>query len=230
MFITALIPAAGQSKRFGSPLLKQYHDLGGLSILERTFDVFSQLAEINSIIVVVPEQEINNSINLLKHHAGFDERTTVVKGGSERQASVYSGLKHVSQETDIVVVHDAARPLVSQELILDTIYQAQKYGACTAGITVRDTIKRIRDGRVIETLAREELCTVQTPQAFRFSLIWQAHQQAIKADWHCTDDATIVERLGHPVHVTEGNVENIKITTPGDVRLAYAILKERSAR
>jgi len=159
---------------------------------------------------------------------GYKKTVLVVEGGQERQHSVYNGLKAVEMfgDVDIVVIHDGVRPLVTGQMIRDSIYAAGMYGAAVVGVPVKDTVKKVDDQQfVVCTPERKELWLVQTPQAFRYQLIKEAYDRAIQDEFLGTDDAMLVERLGHPVKMVRGDYCNIKITTREDLILAQEFIK-----
>ncbi len=156
----------------------------------------------------------------------FSKVQKIIDGGETRQDSVYNGLKALSPDVDIVVIHDGARPLVEETLIQDSIEAAQKNGAVIAAIPLKDTVKKSQKNFFIkETLNREEIWRAQTPQTFKYDMILSAYHQAYKDKFCATDDAAIVERYGHKVKMIIGSEENIKITTPFDIIIAENFLK-----
>ncbi len=225
---TALIPAAGQGRRMKSYLNKQFILLKGMPIIVHTLRVFQDAGVISDIVLVCAsgEEEYYRQEILLNYE--ILKPTVVVAGGSERQDSVYCGLKAINESSDFVMIHDGARPLLTADLINRLAEEVKVTGAVVAGVPVKDTIKRTDAGGIItDTLTREKLWSIQTPQVFRLDLIKQAHEQAKAAEFLGTDDAALVERLGVPVKVIPGSYENIKITTPEDIVVAEAILKRR---
>jgi 2-C-methyl-D-erythritol 4-phosphate cytidylyltransferase len=157
----------------------------------------------------------------------------VVEGGEDRQASVFNALKRCSFRSGVVLVHDAARPLVGRRTIMSVIRAARRYGAAVVGVPVRETIKitsQVRRGFYERTLRREELWAVQTPQGFRFPLLWEAHRKVRSSGFIGTDDASLVERMGTPVRIVRGTERNIKITTPDDRKMAELLLGRRQRR
>ncbi|MGE5328977.1 MAG: 2-C-methyl-D-erythritol 4-phosphate cytidylyltransferase [Deltaproteobacteria bacterium] len=227
VFCSAIILAAGKGTRMEAKINKVYMEIAQKPIAARTLEVFEESPLINEIIVVINERD--------KHYyeekigGSFNPKIkAVVFGGKRRQDSVSNGLKQVSQQAEIVLVHDCARPLVTCDIIERSLAGAAEYGAVCVGMPVKDTIKIVgKDGFVSETLPRDILWSVQTPQAFKKELLVQAHNRAEALDIQATDDAMLVEMLGHRIKVIEGSYENIKITTPEDIAIAEAILKYR---
>ncbi len=226
MVVSAIIPVAGQGKRFGGNTPKQFLKIGGQPIIEITLQKFVSLDEINHGVVIVAENEIDSSRNLFRHIDGFDEKFKIISGGVERQDSVYSGIKSIPPDTDIVVVHDGVRPLVSSQLISKSIQTAVETGACIAALPVNDTIKRVIQDTVLETIPRDQLWQVQTPQTFKYSILREAYEKARETDFYSTDESALVEWNGHPVKIILGEYSNIKITSTVDLELSRLLYQE----
>jgi 2-C-methyl-D-erythritol 4-phosphate cytidylyltransferase len=226
MICAALVTAGGIGKRMGSDVPKQYLDLQGLPILARTIMVFAGHPLIDRIVLTVPQRDedfcLHNVIALLK----ADKTIEIVAGGHTRQESVFNGLQRLG-DTDVVAIHDGVRPLVTREVITRTITSAQACGAALAAVRIKETVKRETDGH-LETIPRADLWLAHTPQTFRTPLIVLAHTRAVSEGFEGTDDAALVERMGHPVEIVEDSEDNIKITTARDLDLAR-VLFERSA-
>ena len=228
MHVSVIIPAAGCGRRMGD-VKKPYLDLAGKPILAHTLKVFQQCSLVDEIVVVVAAGDENECVrNVIIPH-GVDRVDQVVAGGETRQESVFNGLQKVSPDTDMVVVHDCARPFVTEDMIKNTLEAASDCGAATVAIPVKDTIKEADDeGFVVNTLDRRRLWSIQTPQAFRYDLLLQAHLHARENNIQVTDDASLIEELDdHRVKLVMGTSENIKITIPGDLAIAEAILGSR---
>ena len=221
-----VIVAAGSSARMGGTD-KILAELGGLPVLSRTLRAFDDHDMVDTIIVVAREDQMPKISRVC---SPYHKVRIVVPGGNSRQESVMHGLEAVPEETELVAVHDGARPLVSPEVITKAILKAAKFGAAAPAIPVKDTIKVSKTGGVDETPDRKTLFAVQTPQVFQAELLKAALQSAVNAEVTLTDDCSAVERLGKEVYLTAGDPENIKITTPLDLRLAEAILAERRKR
>jgi len=228
MFVTAIIAAAGSGSRMRSGEKKQFMDLAGKPVLSYSLEVFLKMEEIDSIVLLLPEDDhakIENEV--LKKIVGMD-KIIIVNGGSSRQESVGKGILSVPKETDILVVHDGARPFVTQEIIDECIHKAKLYGACVAAVPIKDTVKQSLGGLFVDkTPKRESLFSVQTPQAFDYRLILKAHENARSKGLEGTDDAMLVEALGEKVAISAGAYENIKITSPDDFAVAEIILKNK---
>ena len=221
----AVIAAGGQGVRMGKNQPKQLLELGGTSILERTLQPFMDCPEINQIVIVSAEGIIGNIESMIRQKPFCDKPVTVISGGSERQQSVSMGIKALDETIDIVVVHDAVRPFITDKLITECCHAAEKYGSVSVMRPITETVKVVKDSVVVNTPDRSTLWITQTPQAFRKELIEYAHKRAVADNFFGTDDCMLVERLGHTVHIIEGSDMNIKITTPIDLNAAEAILK-----
>jgi len=227
MKIVALIAAAGKGRRMNSRISKPFIPVSGKPILAYTIDKFEKCKSIDKIYLIVnpEEKEICHKNIILKYN--FSKVQELVDGGDTRQDSIYNGLKALDRDTDIVVIHDGARPLVEENIIQNSIEKAQKYGAAIAAIPIKDTVKKSDNNFYIsKTLNREEIWRAQTPQTFKYDIILPAYHQAYKDKYLATDDAAIVEKYGHKVKLIIGPEENIKITTPFDLIVAEVFLKK----
>lgn len=213
MKISAIIAAAGSSSRFkqGQKLLE---DLNGKMVIERTLETFNSHSMIDEIVICTSENIIED---IKKIAENFSKVKSVILGGAQRQDSVLNGLKELA-DTDFVAIHDGARPLVTAEIITNTITKAQECGHATCAVKVKDTIKKVKDGKIIETPNREELWQVQTPQAFQYKEILDAHLKFQGKNF--TDDTLLIEEIGKSVYIVNGCYKNIKITTPEDIDIA----------
>jgi len=221
----AVVPAAGSGSRMGAQVPKQYLPLAGIPLLGHALRVLDTSPVIQSIVLVVAAGEEEFCRKNVVEELGIRKIKAIVTGGRERQDSVYSGILALSPETELVVIHDGARPLLDPTELLAVVETAARYGAATLAAPVKDTVKMAgREGLVAETLPRERLWLTQTPQAFQRDLILRAHLAAREADYLGTDDAGLVERLGHPVKIVPGSYRNIKVTTPEDLIIASALL------
>ena len=227
--IFALIPAAGTGKRMGAGSNKQYLLLDDMPILARTVQAFEDAPFIDAIYLVSPVQEIPFCRSEVVERYGFSKVRAIVAGGAERQHSVLNGLLAMTEagEDDLVLIHDGVRPFVSTRMLEDAAAAAREGGAAVVAVPVKDTVKVVRDGVIKETPAREQLWLAQTPQAFRYALIRAAHEEAAARGFLGTDDSSLIERQGGAVRIVPGDYRNIKITTPEDMVLAEAFLKEK---
>lgn len=219
-----VIVAAGKGSRMRSVESKQYLLLGSRPILVHTLNLFQSIAEVDEIVLVVGEEDLDRCYGYV-HQYGFSKVKQVLPGGSERQYSVGIGLDALSTDTEWVLVHDGVRPFVSAKQVLACWEKAKDKEAAVLAVPVKDTIKIVsQSGQIQSTPDRRSLWAIQTPQAFRFSLLREAHQWADEANFIGTDDAMLVEQTGAVVHVVEGDYYNIKITTPEDLPWAEWIL------
>lgn len=227
MGVTALIPAAGMGKRMGAAVNKQYLHLAGKPILAHTLAVFQASATVDQIYLITPEDEIVYCQENVVERFGFDKVRRIVAGGSERQHSVLNGLRALAvPEGDIVIIHDGVRPFIPETLVTQSVAVARESDGALVAVPVKDTVKVVRDGIVRDTPPRETLWLAQTPQTFRYGIIRQAHEAASAAGWLGTDDASLVEWQGGSVRIVPGVYGNFKITTPEDLVLAEAFLRD----
>lgn len=227
MKYSVIIPAAGQGKRMKAGMNKQFLELRGEPLIIHTVRLFVHDASCQKIVLVANRDECVMMKTLMEKYQL--SKVVVIEGGEERQDSVRNGLAYVEEE-QIVLVHDGARPFVTDVVIKRLIHKAAKSGAATVAVPVKDTIKRVFSGKVIDTLKRDELWLIQTPQAFKAPLLKEAHKRALEAELIGTDDASLVEWLGHEVVISEGDYQNIKLTTPEDIVFAEAIMQEKERR
>ncbi len=222
MKVRAIIPAGGQGTRMGGTVPKQFQVLRGKPILHYTLKTLEESGLIDSLVLVVPKNELENSRADWLEHSSIVEQ--VVAGGEKRQDSVLNGYQSLPEDTDIVLVHDGVRPFLSREMIQKTIQIAEKSGAAITAIPVNDTLKQVdSSGKVERTLEREGLWRVQTPQAFRYDLLGEAFRNAGKDSFYSTDEGALIEYLGHDVMVVDGSEWNLKITRPEDMVLGESI-------
>ena len=224
-YCVALVPAAGSARRMGGRD-KVMEELCGMPVMAHTLLALEQCSRIDEIIVMTREDLIVPISNLCREY-GVSKVSQVVLGGETRVKSVWAGLNQLPGETELVAVHDSARPFVSQEVLEEVLTAGAEHGAAAPAIPVKDTIKQGEGGMVERTLEREKLYAVQTPQVFEPSLLKGALGQALKEGWELTDDCSAVERLGMSVLLTRGAEENIKLTTPMDLMIGEAILQWR---
>lgn len=210
----------------GGKIPKQYIRLEGVSILGRTLAAVLDSELVDAVIAVVPEEDLRRCREQVIVSLNTADRVKLAAGGPDRQQSVYLGLKACPEDTGIVVVHDGVRPFITPGMIRDCIDTAERWGGAITGIAAVDTLKAVDEkSRILSTIDREPVRLAQTPQAFRFSLLLEAHERALKDGCFGTDDAQLVERIGGDVRVVEGSPRNIKITRPDDLVVAEAFLK-----
>ena len=213
----------------GGSVPKQFLSLGGEPLIVHSLRILQAADTVDEIILAVPKSDLDYCINELVKQHGFSKVTRVLAGGVERQDSVRRALEQVTEETEIVLVHDAVRPFLTGQMVSDVIAKADKHGAAIIALPMRDTVKQVGSDQVIQrTVDRHPLWLAQTPQAFRRQWLQEAHRKAHAEGIHATDDAYLVEWLGHSVMVGEGSGENIKVTRPEDIVIGEAILASRS--
>jgi 2-C-methyl-D-erythritol 4-phosphate cytidylyltransferase len=217
--VSAIIVAAGEGKRFGSP--KQFSLLRGKPVLEWCLKKFEAHERVDEIILVLPEVAQKEKFSSL-----YKKVVAVVEGGRKRQDSVVKGFAQVSPEkTEIVLVHDGIRPLVGKDLITRVIDETLKNGAAIPALQIEETVKEVEDGKVIRTMNRTGLYRVQTPQGFSYSILKEALERATEENFYGTDEAMLVERIGRKVFVVQGDPRNIKITNPADIKIMEALFE-----
>ena len=223
--ISAIILAGGKGKRMGSAISKQFIDIKGKPIIYYTLKKFSENKKIDNIIVVLPEDEVKYfKENILKKYELRINK--IVIGGKERQDSVYNALKSLkNSSTDIVLIHDGARPFISERIINEGIKFAEIYGAAAQGVMPKDTIKVKNEKNFsIDTPNRANLVSIQTPQVFKFDEILECHEKIRYNGEKVTDDTMVVEKYGYSVYLYDGEYTNIKVTTPEDLILAERLI------
>jgi len=225
MKITAIIPAAGTGSRYSNKKNKLLENLKGIPVIIHTLRVISSVDEITEIIICT-SMDLQDQIHNLIREYNIPKTKKIILGGQTRQQSVFNGLREIKNtgEFNLVLIHDGARPLVSQEIIRESISTALKKGAAIAAVPAKDTIKKINPdtGEVIETVDRQSLWNVQTPQVFRLNDIFGVHQ-AFKGD-NMTDDSALMEKAGYKVYVCMGSYKNLKITTEEDLKIAEGFI------
>lgn len=228
MRVVAIVPAAGHGHRMNHNVSKQYLPLGGKPILVHTLGALARSPLIDDIFLVVQEDKVGYCQHELLPQYEVQKVRAVITGGPTRQDSVYNGLRQLTVECDVVLVHDSVRPFVTERMVQESVEETVRSGAAVVAVPMKDTIKVTKSQGIVEkTLARDNLWAVQTPQVFQRSLIQDAYEKAFREGFRATDDATLVERLGHPVKIVEGSPDNLKITTPEDLMMAEVILRER---
>lgn len=224
----AILLAAGQSSRFKDREKKPFADLDGRAVWLRSLELFSVREDVVQILIAVAPEDRELFERRYRANVAFLSNAKVVNGGAERYDSVQNALAACTPEAEFVAVHDTARPCLTSEM-LDRVFQkATEVGAAALACRVFDTIKRADSaGMVVETVPRENLWTIQTPQVFRRKLLMDAYANRDKVSGHVTDDCQLVEAIGGQVALVENDATNIKITTKSDISLASAILKSR---
>ena len=230
MRTTAIVPAAGSGSRMNQTISKQYLSISGKPILVRTLELLGQSSLIDALLVVVPGSDVDAVRTEILAPWNLKKVAGILAGGRERQDSVRAGIDALDGETDLVVIHDAVRPFISAELVERCILAGRQDGAATAGVPVKDTVKEVGpEGLILKTCDRSVLWLTQTPQVFRRDIIERAHRDAARDGYRATDDTALVERLGYAVRMVPGDYGNIKITTPEDLVIAEALLRQKAA-
>jgi 2-C-methyl-D-erythritol 4-phosphate cytidylyltransferase len=227
----ALIPAAGSGMRMGSTIKKPYLLLANRPMLYHTLAALDRAPSVGRIIIAVaPGEEACCETEVVRKFP-FKKNMTIIAGGEVRQESVRRLLEQVPQDAALVLIHDGARPLITVDLIERALAETKKWQATVAAVPVKDTIQATDEaGFIQQTLPREQLWSIQTPQTFELQLIREAHQKAIKDGFIGTDEGSLVTRLGRPVKIIMGAYDNIKVTTPEDLIFAEALLKRRETQ
>jgi 2-C-methyl-D-erythritol 4-phosphate cytidylyltransferase len=233
--VTAILPAAGLGTRMGAETPKQFLALDGVPVLLFTLRRLAACTAITDFIIATRAEEID-SLTASVSEEKFSRPVHVVRGGDTRQDSVANALTHVSPETELILVHDAVRPLVTVSQIERVIAEAEACGAAILGIPAMDTVKEVKRASlpndvalITATIPRERVVLAQTPQVFSAFLLIQAFAQARQDGVTASDEAGLVERTGHDVHVVVGSERNLKITRPGDMELAEFYLRQERA-
>lgn len=218
----AILPAAGQSRRFSHKQRKKpFAELRGRAVWLRSADLFAQREDVAQTIVCIAPEDVAWFKETFRADLAF-RNIEIIPGGAERADSVQNGLAHVRDDIDFVAVHDAARPLLVDAWIDEIFAAAVQFDAAIPAVPTASTVKRVANGRIVETVPRDDLWQAQTPQVFRTSLLRDAY--AARGDLTPTDEAQVVERFGKPVHIVTGSPMNFKITTFDDFRMAEAVL------
>ncbi|HCX64573.1 MAG TPA: 2-C-methyl-D-erythritol 4-phosphate cytidylyltransferase [Eubacteriaceae bacterium] len=225
-YVSAIVVAAGLGSRMKSGVNKQYLYLNGKPVLSHTLKAFEKCELIDEVILVISKSDEELCTKEVLKAEKIKKVKKVVYGGNSRQESMYNGLLEVNNKADVVITHDGARPLVHQSILLKSIEATLEHGASVVAVPVKETIKVVDENyQVKDTPNRAELWAVQTPQTFRYDLLVEAHEQARASDYTGTDDAMLVEKLGHSIKIVKGHYDNIKITTPEDLIIAESIIK-----
>lgn len=225
-YVSVIVAAAGMSNRMGSKINKQFIDIDNKPILAHTLNKFEESPYIDEIILISKEEEVEYCRKEIVKKYGFKKIKNIIRGGRERQDSIYNGILALDERCDIVLTHDGARPFVRKKNIEDGIKGVLKHGACVVGVPVKDTIKVIDDDKNIHhTPKRSMLWAAQTPQCFWKNILQKGYEYAIDEGIVGTDDSSLVEKAGYNVKMIMGNYDNIKITTPEDLIIAESLLE-----
>jgi 2-C-methyl-D-erythritol 4-phosphate cytidylyltransferase len=229
--VTAIIVAAGSGTRLGGEVPKQYLDLCGKPLFCHSLHVFDSAPWVDRLVLVVPPGDMDTPVRAILREHPVRKPLELAPGGASRQGSVFNGLLSCDPRTGIVFIHDAARPFITPAETLRCVEAARVHGAAVLAHPASDTIKKADDSAmVVSTLDRSTLWQIGTPQAFSFPLILSAHKKALSEGFSGTDDAALVERLGHPVLLVSGSRWNFKITGPEDLMVARAVMEHGKGR
>lgn len=221
-----IIVAAGIGSRMKKDINKQFIKLDNKEIIAYTIDKFYINNEIDDIVVVIKKDEEDYFKENILEKYNF-KNIKIAYGGEERQDSVYNGIQKLDKNCEVVLVHDGARPFVTEEIINNSIQEAKKHNAVVVGVKVKDTIKVVgEEGNIVDTPNRKYLWSVQTPQVFKYDIITKAYENAYNENYYGTDDAMLVEKIGYDVKMIEGSYDNIKITTQEDLNFGEQILRK----
>jgi 2-C-methyl-D-erythritol 4-phosphate cytidylyltransferase len=227
MSIAAVIVAAGRGIRFGTGQRKQFVPLGGKPLLFHSIEIFENLPAFDRILLVLPADLLDGVDREYGLTTRFNKLDGWTAGGPRRQDSVRAGLKHLPPDTAIVAIHDAVRPFAAPAAVAEAVERARRMGAAILAAPAVDTPKRCDgQGRIVETIPREEVWLAETPQVFRFDLLCRAYEEVFAAGVEVTDEAAAVERQGEQVEIVRSPRPNPKITTPDDLRFAAWLLEE----
>ncbi len=225
----AIVLAAGQGKRMGTKVQKQYLEILGFPVLYYSLKAFQESEVIDEIILVTGADEIATCQEEFVERYQFTKVVHVIAGGKERYDSVYNGLQHLSEGTDYVFIHDGARPMVNDKIITDGLANVIAHNAAVAGVPAKDTVKLVDEETfATDTPNRNSVWNIQTPQVFQAQLVKEAYEKMMEEPHdHVTDDAMVVETfMGHKVKIYEASYKNIKITTPEDLKVAEIFLMQ----
>ena len=223
---TAIIVAGGKGSRMGGKIKKQYLKVNNKEIIAHTLAVFEKHPQISEMIVVTSEEDRDYVKERIQHYE-YKKVSQVVAGGKERQDSVANGLEAVSEDSEYIMIHDGARPLITETIISKALEKTYEVDATVVAVPVKDTIKVVDTAGIVEaTPARTSLWAIQTPQTFEATLIKEAYREAKDKGLIGTDDSTLVEALGKAVHIVEGSYSNIKVTTPEDLEIVKNLMAQ----
>lgn len=222
---TAIVTAAGGGSRFGGEVPKQFTDLLGKPLVVYCLELFERCNLIDEVVLVVAEDYLVHASQEIVDRFRLKKINKLTTGGENRRESVLAGLSACHTGADLVVIHDAVRPLLTMDLLSKTIEKAAETGGAILAVPSRESVKLVESGSIVRTLIRDTVWIAQTPQVFRFDKILDAHRRAEAADNEATDDSELYEQYCGRVDVVHGSYNNIKVTTPGDLILAAELLR-----
>ena len=221
--VTCIVAAGGSGTRMGASVNKLFLKIADIPVIVHTLKALENCKEIDEIIISAKEDEIIKISEMVSGYS-LTKVKTIVKGGKTRGESVMSASREVSEDTEIVMIHDGARPLVSDKILKETIKSAEDFGAAACGVKPKCTLKSVDSGFIKDTIDREKTVEIQTPQVFKKELFDKIYSQSIDVINSATDDCILAEITGTKIAVTEGSYKNIKITTPEDIEIAELLL------
>ncbi len=220
----AIITAAGKGIRLNKKIKKQYLKLKDKPLIYYTIKTFNELDSIDEIIIVSDEDGLNYVKKNIVEKYSFNKVSNIVLGGKTRSESVYNGFKVIDKKNSIILIHDGVRPFIDKEIIEKTIRKAEDKGAAVVGIKATDTMKILKNQKILRTLDRRNLFQVQTPQVFKYEVLNDSYNKINLNDEKITDEAYIVEKSGHEIYIIYGSKKNIKITTTFDLKFAEYLI------
>jgi 2-C-methyl-D-erythritol 4-phosphate cytidylyltransferase len=227
--ILAIVPSAGLGKRFGTAVKKPFVEIRGIPLFIHALKELHAIPFISEIVPVLMEEDRDSGRRLVDSY-GLHKIKRIAPGGKERQDSVYNALTLISQHGGLILIHDGVRPLVSSELVNRLVHEMQDVDGVVPGLPVKETLKEVnKQGFVVNTVKRETVWSIQTPQVFAFDILKKAYKRAYKDGYSATDDAALVENIGGKVKIIPGSPYNIKVTTPEDLEMVQYLLSRGSA-
>lgn len=223
--VSAIVPAAGSGVRMGGDMKKQFLSINGKPILSYALATLSSSPRIGEIILVAPADEMEFCRVEIVERLAIPKVKEIVEGGITRHESVARGFLYVSEDMDVALTHDGVRPFITHGMIDAVVDAAVRFGAAATAIRARDTLKKVTGDVITGSISREEVMRIQTPQAFTRVTLMKALHEANRSGFAGSDESSLVERIGVPVHVVEGSETNMKITTTEDLRIAEAMVK-----
>ena len=225
--VSVIIPAAGLSLRMGTKVRKPYKTIGEKPIIFHTLEKFYKIKRIKEIILVVNKKDLTPVVKKWSDKLKSYKVTKIISGGKRRQDSVYNGLCNLDPDTNIILIHDAVRPMISNKIIKAVIERVDDKGAAIVATPMKATVKKVSSKlSIIKTVPRQDLWMAQTPQGFKRDILFKSYNKIKNSNKEYTDDAGVVEKCGYTVEIVAGNDDNIKITTREDLKLAESLLEK----
>jgi 2-C-methyl-D-erythritol 4-phosphate cytidylyltransferase len=224
--VVAIVPAAGLGRRFGHDRNKPFETLGGKPVIVWALEALEHMGEVREIIPVLKESDIRTGIELFSRYR-ITKIRSVAPGGRERQDSVFNALHFIKEKPPVILIHDGVRPFFDTRVVKKALQALADCDGVVIGVPPKDTIKEMEGGIIKQTLKRDTLISIQTPQLFRYQPLLNAYERAMQEAFYATDDSALVEWNGGRIRVIIGGYTNIKVTTPEDLVIAEAFLKKR---